>query len=56
MKQQTEALKIIQNYVSGGADRDTAIAKVTELLTLPPQITGLFPLGTGTVEFPGATA
>lgn len=56
MKQQAEALKIIQNYVSGGADRDTAIAKVTELLTLPPQITGLFSPGTSTVEFPGATA
>lgn len=55
MKQQAEALKIIQNYVSGGADRDTAIAKVTELLTSPPRITALFPAGTSTVEFPGAT-
>jgi len=55
MKQQAAALKVIQNYVSGGADRDTAIAKVTELLTLPPQITGLFPTGTSIVDFPGAT-
>ncbi|HXZ02355.1 MAG TPA: cytochrome c [Stellaceae bacterium] len=55
MKQQAEALKVIQNYVSGSADRDTAIAKVTELLTLPPKITDLFPPGTSMVEFPGAT-
>lgn len=55
MKQQAEALKVIQNYVSGGADRDTAVAKVTELLTLPPQIAGLFPPGSSIVEFPGMT-
>jgi cytochrome c556 len=55
MKQQAEALKVIQNYVSGGADRDTAIAKATELMTLPPQIAGLFPTGTSILDFPGAT-
>ncbi|MGO8915311.1 MAG: c-type cytochrome [Stellaceae bacterium] len=55
MKQQAAALKVIQNYVSGGADRDTATAKAAELLTLPPQITGLFPPGTSIVDFPGAT-
>ncbi len=55
MKQQAEALKVIQNYISGGADRDTAIAKVTELMTLPPQIAGLFPTGTSIVDFPGTT-
>ncbi len=55
MKQQAEALKVIQSYISGGTDRDTAIARSTELLTLPPQITGLFPTGTSIVDFPGAT-
>lgn len=55
MKQQAEALKIIQNYVSGGADRETAMAKATELLTLSPQIVDLFPTGTSIVEFPGTT-
>lgn len=55
MKQQAEDLKVIQNYVSGGADHETAIAKMTELLSLPPKIAGLFPPGTSTDEFPSAT-
>jgi cytochrome c556 len=55
MKEQAEDLKAIQNYVTGGTSHDTAIAKVNELLTLPPRITGLFPPGTSIVEFPGAT-
>lgn len=55
MKQQAADLKAIQNYVSGGTDQDTAIAKVTEMMTLPPQIVALFPPGTSTAEFPGAT-
>jgi len=55
MKEQAEDLKSIQNYVTGETSHDTAIAKVNELLTLPPKITGLFPPGTSIVEFPGAT-
>jgi cytochrome c556 len=55
MKKQAEDLKAIQSYVSGETSQDTAIAKVTELLTLPPKITGLFPPGTSIVDFPQAT-
>ena len=55
MKEQAADLKAIQNYVTGETDRNTAIAKVTEMMTLPPQIVGLFPPGTSIVEFPGAT-
>jgi cytochrome c556 len=55
MKQQAEGLKIIQGYVSGQTDRDAAIAKVNELLTLPPKIAGLFPPRTGITEFPNET-
>jgi len=55
MKQQAADLKAIQNYVVGDTDRNTAIAKVTEMMTLPPQIVGLFPAGTSIVEFPGQT-
>ena len=55
MKQQAADLKAIQNYISGGTDQATAIAKAKEMMTLPPQIVGLFPPGTSTAEFPGAT-
>lgn len=55
MKRQAEDLKAIQNYVSGQTDRNTAIAKADELLTLPPKITALFPPGTSLADFPGNT-
>jgi cytochrome c556 len=55
MKQQAADLKEIQNYISGSTDKQTALAKVTEMMTLPPQIVPLFPTGTSIAEFPGAT-
>ena len=55
MKQQAADLKVIQNYVVGDTDRSTAIAKVTEMMTLPPQIVDLFPPGTSLADFPGQT-
>jgi cytochrome c556 len=55
MKQQAAGLKVIQGYVSGQTDRDAAVAKVNELLAIPAKITGLFPPGTSTTEFPGGT-
>jgi cytochrome c556 len=55
MKLQAENLKAIQGYVSGETNRDTALAKVSELMTLPPKIQGLFPPGTSIVEFPKET-
>jgi len=55
MKQQAAGLKVIQGYVSGQTDQATAMATVTELMALPAKITGLFPAGTGTAEFPSAT-
>jgi cytochrome c556 len=55
MKQQAAGLKAIQAYVSGETDRDTAVAKVNELLSIPAKITGLFPPGTSTADFPGGT-
>jgi cytochrome c556 len=55
MKQQAAGLKVIQGYVSGETGRDAAMAKVTELLTLPPKIAGLFPPGTSTEDFPSDT-
>jgi cytochrome c556 len=55
MKQQAADLKAIQNYVSGTTNQETALAKAKEMMSLPPQIVGLFPAGTSLVEFPGAT-
>ena len=55
MKQQSEGLKAIQGYVSGQETQAMAVAKANELLTLSPQIVGLFPTGTSLAEFPGQT-
>jgi len=55
MKAQAEGLKVIQNYVNGDTNRGTALAKVNELLSLPPKIADLFPPGTSIAEFPQAT-
>lgn len=55
MKLQAEDLKAIQAYVSGETSRQTALAKASELLTLPPRIVGLFPPGTSIAEFPQGT-
>lgn len=55
MKQQSEALKTIQAYISGQQSQTAAIAKANELLELSPQIVSLFPTGTSLVEFPGQT-
>jgi cytochrome c556 len=55
MKQQAAGLKALQGYVSGQIDRNSAIAKVSELLALPSKITALFPPGTSIVEFPART-
>jgi cytochrome c556 len=55
MKQQAAGLKVIQGYVSGQIDRTSAMAKASELLTLPPKIPGLFPPGTSIAEFPTST-
>ncbi len=55
MKQQAAGLKSIQDFVVGEIDRNTALAKIDELLTLPPQIVALFPPGTSVVDFPGQT-
>jgi cytochrome c556 len=55
MKQQAAGLKVIQGFVSGQTDRDTAVAKVNELMAIPAQITELFPPGTSIADFPGGT-
>ncbi len=55
MKQQSEGLKAIQDYVSGQQNQAMAAEKANELLALSPQIVGLFPTGTSLAEFPGQT-
>jgi cytochrome c556 len=55
MKEQAAGLKVIQGYVSGQTDRNTAVTKVNELLAIPARITELFPPGTSIADFPGET-
>jgi cytochrome c556 len=53
MKLQGTKLGDAVKYSKGEVDQATAIASVTELLTLEGKISELFPPGTGMAEFPG---